>query len=63
MSVDADSRSDVATIKRRLKSLDEFQSPEFVGRMARVQRRQKLVWNATLLGAVAIGAAIGLLLL
>jgi hypothetical protein len=28
--------------KRRLKGLDEFETPEFVGRMARIQRRRKL---------------------
>ena len=46
----------------RLKGLDEFEPPEFVGRMGRVERRRKLVWYAMLAGAVVLGAAIGLLL-
>ncbi len=45
---------------RRLKGLDEFESPQFVGRMARVERRRKLAWYAMLAGAVALGGAIGL---
>lgn len=47
---------------KRLKGLDEFETPEFVGRMARVQRRRALSWYAMLSCAIAIGAAIGLLL-
>ena len=47
-------------MKRRLKGLDEFETPEFVGRMARVDRRRKLAWYAMLAGAVALGAGIGL---
>jgi hypothetical protein len=46
----------------RLKGLDEFQPPEFVGRMARTERLRKLAWYAMLAGAVAVGAAIGLVL-
>lgn len=45
---------------KRLKGLDEYEPPAFVGRMERVERRQKLVWYAMLAGAVAIGAGIGL---
>lgn len=45
---------------KRLKGLNEFVEPEFVGRMSRVDRRRKLAWFATLAGAVALGAAIGL---
>jgi hypothetical protein len=48
---------------KRLKGLDEFEPPEFVGRMARVQRRRKLGWYAMLVGAVALGAAMGLVLI
>lgn len=48
--------------QRRLKSLDEFEPPEFVGRMERVERRRKLAWRAMLVGAAGIGAAIGLVL-
>jgi hypothetical protein len=45
---------------RRLKGLDEFAVPAFVGRMARVARRRKLEWYAVLLAAIALGAALGL---
>lgn len=45
---------------KRLKGLDEFEPPEFVGRMSRIERRRKLAWYATLAGAVAVGVAIGL---
>jgi len=51
--------ADIESLRRRLKSLDEFETPEFVGRMARMQRRKKLVWYAMLSGAVAVGAVIG----
>lgn len=46
----------------RLKSLDEFEKPEFVGRMARAQRRRKLAWYGTIASAIVAGAAIGFLL-
>lgn len=45
---------------KRLKGLDEFEPPEFVGRMNRVERQRKLAWYAMLAGVVALGAAIGL---
>ena len=45
---------------RQLKGLDEFETPEFVGRMARIERRRKLAWWALLVGAVGVGAAMGL---
>ena len=48
---------------KRLKGLDEFDKPEFVGRMARVERRRKLQWWALMAAAVALGAAIGLLII
>jgi len=44
----------------RLKGLDEFETPAFVGRMVRVARRRKLAWYAMLAAAIALGAAIGL---
>jgi hypothetical protein len=44
----------------RLKGLDEFKKPEFVGRMARAERRRKLQWYAMLAAAAALGATIGL---
>jgi hypothetical protein len=47
---------------KRLKGLNEFETPEFVGRMARVEQRRKIAWYAMLAGAVAVGAAIGLAL-
>lgn len=47
----------------RLKGLDEFEPPEFVGRMARVERRQKLAWYLMLAAAVTVDAAVGLVLL
>jgi hypothetical protein len=43
----------------RLKGLDEFETPEFVGRMARFERRRKLEWWGLMLAAVAVGGAIG----
>jgi hypothetical protein len=46
--------------RKRLKGLDEFEKPEFVGRMARAERRRKLQWYAMLAAAMALGAAIGL---
>lgn len=48
-------------MKRRLKGLDEFETPEFVGRMARVERRRKPTWYVMLAGAVILGALIGLI--
>lgn len=45
---------------RRLKGLDEFEMPEFVGRMARVERRRLIAWRAMLACAVAVGAGLGL---
>jgi len=44
---------------KRLKGLDEFEPPAFVGRWARVERRRRLAWYAMLAVAVALGAAIG----
>jgi hypothetical protein len=44
----------------RLKGLDEFEKPKFVGRMAWAERRRKLLWYAMLAAATALGAAIGL---
>ena len=44
----------------RLKGLDEFQSPSFVGRMARVRRRRAMAWYAMLAAAALVGVAIGL---
>jgi hypothetical protein len=47
---------------KRLKGLDEFEKPEFVGRMARVRRRRELGWYAMVGLAIAAGTAIGFLL-
>ena len=43
----------------RLKGLDEFEKPEFVGRMARVGWRRTLVWWGLMLAGVAVGGVIG----
>jgi len=47
---------------RRLKGLDEFEKPEFVGRMARVRQRRRIAWLAMLAAAVVVGSALGLIL-
>jgi hypothetical protein len=44
---------------KRLKGLDEFEAPEFVGRMDRVERRKRLEWWAMVGAAFALGGAIG----
>jgi len=44
---------------KRLKGLEEFEKPEFVGRMARVERREKLEWWAMMAAALALGGGIG----
>jgi hypothetical protein len=54
--------ADAEPLKRRLKGLDEFETPEFVGRMDRVRRRRQIAWYAMLASAVLIGAAIGWML-
>ena len=43
----------------RLKGLDEFEKPEFVGRMARAERRKKLEWWVIVAAAFAFGGVIG----
>ncbi|MFP5329845.1 MAG: hypothetical protein ACLGHC_06895 [Alphaproteobacteria bacterium] len=47
---------------RRLKGLEEFETPEFVGRMARVERQRSLVWRGAVVAMVVLGGTIGLLL-
>lgn len=47
---------------RRLRSLDEFETPEFVGRMARVRRLRGWLWRLMLTVGVAVGVLLGLLL-
>lgn len=47
---------------KRLKGLDEHEPPDFVGRMAGVERRRKWAWYAMLGGAVVVGVGIGLVL-
>lgn len=44
---------------KRLKGLDEFEKPEFVGRTARAERRKKLEWWGMLAVAFTLGGAIG----
>ena len=48
---------------KRLRGLDEFVRPDFVGRMARVVRRRKMQWYAALIFVIALGAWIGWFLL
>ena len=47
----------------RLKGLDEFEPPEFVGRMARIEPRRAWAFRVALVMAVGVGAGIGLLLI
>ena len=47
----------------RLKGLDEFEKPEFVGRMERAQRRKTFEWWAMMAAAFAVGGAIGWMLI
>jgi hypothetical protein len=49
--------------RKRLKGLDEFEKPEFVGRMDRLGRRKKLEWWAMMAAAFALGGAIGWMLI
>lgn len=58
----SESMSEIEPLQRRLKGLEEFETPEFAGRMARRERRRRLIWYAMLSGAVVIGAVIGLML-
>ena len=48
---------------RRLKGLDEYEPPTFVGRMDRVERRRAWVFRIALVVAVGVGVGIGLLLI
>lgn len=48
-----------AARRKRLKGLEEFATPQFVGRMSRVARRRKLEWWAMAAAAFAVGGAIG----
>jgi len=50
------------TGQRRLRSLDEFETPEFVGRMERVRRLRVWLWRLMLAVAVVVGVLVGLLL-
>jgi hypothetical protein len=52
--------SDIAA--KRLKGLDEFTVPPFVGRMQRVRRRRKRAFHGALLIAVLVGVGLGLAL-
>ena len=47
---------------RRLKGLDEFTRPPFVGRMARVERRRTVGWWMLIAGGFAGGVGLGLML-
>lgn len=48
--------------RRRLKGLDEFKPPAFVGRMERVRRLRVWLWRLMLAVAVVVGVLAGLLL-
>ena len=52
----------VTPLDRRLKGLDEFEPPEFVGRMGRAARRQRLALWALIAGGFAAGVGLGLTL-
>jgi hypothetical protein len=43
--------------------LDEFEKPEFVGRMERAERRKKFEWWAMVATAFALGGTIGWMLI
>jgi hypothetical protein len=47
----------------RLKGLDEFEPPEFIGRMARVERHRRLGWWALIVGGFVAGVALGVAML
>jgi hypothetical protein len=47
---------------RRLKGLDEFETPEFVGRMARARRRRTWTWWIMVAAAALDGSRLGWLL-
>ncbi len=49
--------------RRRLKSLDEFEPPEFLGRMERVERKRGLGRWVLLIAGFGVGVAIGLRLI
>jgi hypothetical protein len=55
--------ADIEPLNRRLKGLEEFDAPEFVGRTARIERKRQLIWFALFGGAVMVGTAIGLFVL
>lgn len=44
---------------KRLKGLDEFETPEFVGRMGRVQRRRRLLLGGQIFLMLVLGAMLG----
>ena len=52
----------ISLSNKRLKGLNEFVAPGFVGRMDRVRRRRKWAFGAALFVAVLLGIAIGLTL-
>jgi hypothetical protein len=49
-------------MEQRLRGLNEFVVPDFVGRMGRIARRKKAAWFTMLFAAVIAGSLIGLLL-
>lgn len=55
-------RVEVRPSGKRLKGLDEFEAPPFVGRMKRVRRLRVWLWRLMLAVGVAVGVLVGLLL-
>ena len=47
---------------KRLKGLDEFTPPPFVGRMERIRLRRERAFHGALLIAVLVGVGLGLIL-
>ena len=48
---------------KRLKGLDEFEPPDFFGRMARMERQRELGWWMLIGGGFVTGVGLGLALL
>jgi len=54
--------AEITPHKRRLRSLNEFEVPQFVGRLERVRRLRAWLWRLMLVVAMAVGVLMGLLL-
>ena len=49
--------------RHRLKGLNEFVRPSFVGRMERMRQQRKLQWLAMMACAVVLGGVVGWMLI